>query len=141
MEIRINDEITIPAAELHWSFSKSSAPGGQGVNTTDSRVRLGWNPSTTQSLPEELKERAVENLKCDRDGFVQVAVETERSQLQNRLAALDRMKDLITEAIAPPPPPRVGTKPTRASREERLSEKKRNSSIKKNRRVDFNGDD
>lgn len=136
MEIRVNDEILIPASELQWSFSKSSAPGGQGVNTTDSRVRLTWNALKTQSLPEDLKKRAIAQLPLDHDGEVSVVSEAERSQLQNRHAALERMADLIRTAIAPPPPPRVETKPTRQSREERIADKKHHSEIKRNRRVE-----
>lgn len=136
MEIRINDQILIPASELHWSFSKSSAPGGQGVNTTDSRVRLSWNVLETKALPDDLKKRAIEHLKIEHDGEVSVVYEAERSQLQNRLAALDRMREIISAAIAPPPPPRRKTRPPRASKEERLAEKKHHSEIKKNRRVD-----
>lgn len=137
MEIRINDQILIPESELRWSFSKSSAPGGQGVNTTDSRARLSWNLVRTTVLPDELKQRALINLegKIESDGDVSVVVESERSQLQNRLIALDRMRDLIREAIAPPPAPRVATRPSRASREERLGEKRHQSDIKKNRRT------
>lgn len=137
MEITVNDQIIIPASELHWSFSKASAPGGQGVHTTDSRVRLSWSPTETNALAPELKKRAVDSLKCDHQGFVHVVVETERSQLQNRHTALERMADLIREAIAPPPPPRVRTRPTRSSREDRLAEKKHHSEIKRNRQVDL----
>lgn len=135
MEIRINDEILIPASELHWSFSKSSAPGGQGVNTTDSRVRLSWNVVETKALPDELKRRALERLKLEHDGEISVVAEAERSQLQNRLAALDRMRDVIEAAVAPPPPPRRKTRPTRQSREDRIAEKKHHSEIKRNRKV------
>ena len=137
MEVRVNDQITIPASELRWSFSKSSAPGGQGVNTTDSRVRLSWNLLQTQALPEHLRTRALKALKCDTDGEVHVVVETERSQLQNRLAALERMAEIVRKAIAPPPAKRVKTRPSRAAREERLTEKKRNSEIKKSRSKSF----
>lgn len=139
MEIRVNETILIPATELHWSFSKSSAPGGQGVNTTDSRVRLGWNVFETNALPEDLKNRAIQNLqeKADRDGDVNVVVESERSQLQNRLVALDRMRDLILEAIEEPPAPRIETKPSRHAKDERIADKKHHSEIKRNRRADY----
>lgn len=133
MEIHVTDQITIPASELLWSFSKSSAPGGQGVNTTDSRVRLGWNPSTSSALPDELRERALSRLKCDKDGLIHVVAESERSQFQNRLAAIDRMGEVIRSAIAPPPPPRRKTRPTRAAREERITTKKRLGLLKRNR--------
>lgn len=133
MEIHVTDQITIPASELLWSFSKSSAPGGQGVNTTDSRVRLGWNPSTSSALPDELRERALSRLKCDKDGLIHVVAESERSQFQNRLAAIDRMAEVIRSAIAPPPPPRRKTRPTRAAREERITTKKRLGLLKRNR--------
>lgn len=133
MEIHVTDQITIPASELQWSFSKSSAPGGQGVNTTDSRVRLGWNPSTSSALPDDLKQRALSRLKCDRDGLIHVVAESERSQFQNRLAAIERMAEIIQSAIAPPPPPRRKTRPTRAAREERITSKRRLGILKRNR--------
>lgn len=136
MEIRVNEEILIPASELHWSFSKSSAPGGQGVNTTDSRVRLSWNVLQTKALPDDLKKRAIEHLKIEHDGEVSVVSEAERSQLQNRMAAVERMKELIATAIAPPPSPRRKTRPPRQSKEDRLAEKKHHSEIKRNRKVD-----
>lgn len=133
--IYLTEGIVIPDADLYWRFSRSSGPGGQGVNTTDSRVELSFNLAGTTALPPHLRQRAIENLrKRMAGGAVTVAVSEHRSQLRNRRTALERMEALLQKAIAPPPPKRKPTKPTRGSVRRRLKEKKRRSDIKKLRR-------
>jgi ribosome-associated protein len=126
---------TIPAAELSWRFSRSSGPGGQGVNTTDSRAECSFDLAATDSLPELLKTRALENL-ADRlvDGVITVSGQEFRSQLMNRQAAQRRLGELLLEATAPPAPPRKKRKPSRGAKERRLKAKKHRSDIKKLRR-------
>ena len=137
----MNSWLVIPAAELRERFSRSSAPGGQSVNTTDSRVELSFDIRRSPSLPERERARALTRLAARlADGVVTVAAETERSQLMNREAARARMAALLRDAVAPPPPPRVPTKPTRGARERRLAEKRRRAQTKRDRRPGL-GDD
>lgn len=134
-DLRVNSWLVIPAGELRERFSRSSGPGGQSVNTTDSRVELSFDLARSPSLPEREKRRALNRLAARlTDGVVTVAAENERSQLMNRDAARDRLADLLREAIAPPPPPRVATKPTRGARERRLADKRRRAQRKRDRR-------
>ena len=134
-DLRVNRWLVIPAAELRERFSRSSGPGGQSVNTTDSRAELSFDIARSPSLPEREKGRALSRLAARlTDGVVTVAAENERSQLMNREAARARLAALLREAVAPPPPPRVPTKPTRGSRERRLADKKRRAQTKRDRR-------
>ena len=134
-DLRVNSSLVIPGGELHERFSRSSGPGGQSVNTTDSRVELSFDVQRSPSLPPEARDRALQRLAGRlADGVVTVTAETERSQLMNRQAARARLASLLREAVAPPPPPRVATKPTRGGRERRLETKRRRAQVKRNRR-------
>jgi ribosome-associated protein len=136
-DLRVNSWLVIPAGELRERFSRSSGPGGQSVNTTDSRVELSFDVAHSPSLPARERSRALNRLAPRlADGVVTVAAETERSQLMNREAARARLAALLREAIAPPPPPRVATKPTRGARERRLADKRRRAQTKRDRRPD-----
>ena len=137
-DLRVNNWLVIPSGELHERFSRSSGPGGQSVNTTDSRVELSFDIANSPSLPEREKTRALARLAGRvTGGTVMVAAEAERSQLMNREAARARLAALLREAIAPPPPPRVPTKPTRGARERRLADKRRRAQTKRTRRSDL----
>ena len=139
-DLRVNRWLVIPSGELRERFSRSSGPGGQSVNTTDSRVELSFDVARSTVLPEREKNRALGRLAARlTDGVVTVAAETERSQLMNRDAARVRLAALLREATAPPPPPRVPTRPTKGSRERRLADKRRRAQIKRNRRYDTGG--
>ncbi len=122
--------LVVSDAELSWRFSRSSGPGGQGVNTTDSRVEL--TVDLTRVLPQHLLARALERLGSP---AVTVVASEHRSQLQNREAAAERMAALLRTAIAPPPAPRRATKPTRGSKERRLQVKRQRSDLKRGRRA------
>ncbi len=140
-DLRVNNWLVIPAAELRERFSRSSGPGGQSVNTTDSRAELSFDIGRSPSLPERERKRALTRLAARlADGVVTVAAETERSQLMNREAARARLAALLREAIAPPPPPRVATRPSRGARERRLADKARRSRTKRDRRYPDRGD-
>lgn len=138
--LRVTGDLLVPASELSWRFSRSSGPGGQGVNTADSRVELLWVPSTSPSvagLPEPLRERLVERLRSQLVGDAIVVVASEhRAQLRNRAAARERLAQLLREALAPPPRKRRATRPTRGSVERRLGAKKNRSGIKAGRTAD-----
>jgi ribosome-associated protein len=127
--------IVIPADELFWRFSRSSGPGGQSVNTTDSRAELSFNVAESAVLPRALQERALCALAGQlTDGVITVTAAENRSQLHNREAAAARLSALLADATAPPPRPRRPTRPTRASRERRLAAKQQRSQTKRLRR-------
>ncbi|HEX5294322.1 MAG TPA: alternative ribosome rescue aminoacyl-tRNA hydrolase ArfB [Streptosporangiaceae bacterium] len=127
--------IVIPADELFWRFSRSSGPGGQSVNTTDSRAELSFNVAESAVLPPALQERALRALAGQlTDGVITVTAAENRSQLRNREAAAARLSALLADATAPPPRPRRPTRPTRASRERRLAAKQQRSQTKRLRR-------
>jgi len=127
--------VTIPADELAWRFSRSPGPGGQSVNTADTRVELSYDLAASDALPPLLKERALRALEGRLVGGVMtVAAAEHRSQLRNREAAATRLAELLTEATRPPPRPRRPTKPTRAAIERRLADKQRRAQTKRLRR-------
>lgn len=125
------DGLVVPASELVERFSRSSGPGGQSVNTTDTRVELEYDVRGSQALTGPQRERALAHLRSRLAGgrLVVVAVE-HRSQHRNRVAARDRMTQLLREALAPPPPPRRATRPTRGSQRRRLETKKQRGQVK-----------
>ena len=126
--------ITIPPDELSWRFSRSSGPGGQSVNTTDSQAELSFDLAGTAALPPVLRDRALAALsgRLSR-GVITVAASEYKSQLRNREAAAARLTALLTEATAPPRPTRRPTRPTRSSVERRLADKQRRSRLKRSR--------
>ena len=133
----VTSAVTLPEAELSWRFSRSSGPGGQGVNTTDSRAELSFDVARSSALPEHLRERALRRLAGRlADGVLTVAASEHRSQLQNREAAEQRLTALLREALAPPAPVRRATRPTRGSDERRLEAKRQRSQVKRGRRGD-----
>jgi ribosome-associated protein len=134
-DLRVSPAVRIPAAELGWRFSRSSGPGGQNVNTTDSRVELVFDLVASQALPPHLQARALRRLEGKLvDGAIVIAASEHRSQWQNRVAAQRRLVELLQVALRPPPPPRRPTKPSRGSVERRLAAKKQRGAIKGQRR-------
>lgn len=124
--------VVIPDSELSWRFSKSSGPGGQSVNTTDSRVELSYDVASTTALSEVLKARALERLESRLvDGVLTVTASEQRSQWRNREAARTRLAGLIREAIAAPPRKRRPTRPSKNAVRRRLDEKKRRGDTKR----------
>lgn len=131
----IPDGMVIAAAHLTERFSKSSGPGGQGVNTTDSKVQLSLDVAACASLSDAQRRRILRNLEHRLDGSVlTVAASTQRSQARNRTEARERMAALLREALVPPPPPRRKTKPTRGSVRRQREAKQRRSELKSTRR-------
>lgn len=117
----------IPDAELGWRFSRASGPGGQGVNTTDSRVQLTYDLANSRAFPSILQERALGRL----GGEVTVVASEHRAQLANRRAAEERLAALLAEAIKPPPLNRVPTKPSKGARRRRVDQKKARGEVKR----------
>lgn len=136
-DLIVRPGVVIPEAELNWRFSRSSGPGGQGVNTTDSRVELSWDLASSSALSPVLKARALERLAGRLvGGVLTIAASEHRSQLRNREAAGARLVALLAGAIAPPPRSRRPTKPSRGAQERRIAEKKHRGQIKRGRRGD-----
>lgn len=124
--------LVIPAAELAERFARASGPGGQGVNTTDSRVQLSFDVAASTALDETQRARALRRLAGRLvAGAVTVDASEYRSQHRNRAAARERLAALLCEALAPPAPPRRPTRPSRAARERRLVGKHRRGDLKR----------
>lgn len=127
--------LRVPASELLEQFSHASGPGGQGVNTTDSRVQLSLDLATTTSLDEAQRDRVISRLSTKLAGTVLTITATEqRSQRQNRRAARERLAALLREAVAPPVVRRA-TRPTKGSKRRRLEAKRRRAGLKQSRRA------
>jgi len=113
-DLRVNSWLVIPAAELHERFSRSSGPGGQSVNTTDSRVELSFDVEHSAVLPESARARALERLAGRLvGGVLTIAASEQRSQLANRQAARVRLADLLRDAIPAPGRDRPAAAPAR----------------------------
>ena len=126
--------LVVPAGERIERFSHASGPGGQGVNTADSRVQLSLDLATTVALNEKQRERALRELDDRLSGTVLTITAAEhRSQRRNRTAARERLAHVLRAALTPPTPRRA-TKPTRASKLRRLADKKRRGEVKARRR-------
>jgi ribosome-associated protein len=126
--------LVIPDSELHERFSRSSGPGGQSVNTTDSRVELSWDVAGSAALSDEQRVRLRQRLAGRLvDGTITVAASEHRSQLLNRNAARARLAALVADALAPPAPARRATRPSRAARQRRLDDKRRRGELKSSR--------
>lgn len=126
--------LVVPAGDLTEQFSRAGGPGGQGVNTTDSRVQLSLDLATTSALTDRQRERALARLSTRLVGTsLTVDASEHRAQRRNRSAARERMAALLREALAPPPPSRRATKPTRGSQRRRLAAKTRRGEIKRAR--------
>ncbi|MET8680751.1 alternative ribosome rescue aminoacyl-tRNA hydrolase ArfB [Streptomyces sp. NPDC004647] len=130
----IRGSVSLPEAELMWRFSRSSGPGGQHVNTSDTQVELRFDLAATEALPQVWQERALERL-ADRlvGGVVSVRASEHRSQWRNRETAAVRLASLLAEATAPPPKPRRQTRIPRGINERRLRQKKRRGETKRGR--------
>lgn len=133
--LRVTSALVLPEAELSWRFSRSSGPGGQGVNTTDSRVELSWDVTASRVLTETQRARILERLgRRAPDGVLTVVAAEHRAQLRNRDAARTRLAALVADALAPPGPSRRPTRPTRGSAQRRIDAKKRRAGVKRMRR-------
>ena len=135
--LRVSRSVVVPEKELRWRFSRSSGPGGQSVNTADSRVQLSLDVTTSTAFGPTQRTRALQRL-ADRlvDGVLTVTAQEERSQLRNREIALERLAEILADAIAPPPRTRRPTKPSKRAVERRIAAKKRRGRTKQLRRVD-----
>lgn len=133
-DLVINNGVTVPAAELAYAASRSSGPGGQSVNTADTRIQLRWNPGQSRALTEAQRARVLRALasRLTDAGEIILASDIHRSQRRNRDEVRQRLAQLVREALVPPKP-RKRTRPTAASRQRRLEEKKKRAGVKKGR--------
>jgi ribosome-associated protein len=133
--LRVTVGITIPESELSWRFSRSSGPGGQGVNTADSRVELVWDAAGSAVLSPLQRERLLDRLSGRLvGGVLTIAASEHRAQRRNREAARARLAAVVAEALRPPSPTRRPTTPSRGAKERRLKAKQRRTDIKRLRR-------
>ena len=134
-DLAVTDRLVVPAAALGWRFSRSSGPGGQGVNTADSRVELSVSPLELPGLTDAQRQRLADRLGSRLvDGVLTIAASEYRQQLRNRQAARDRLAAVLRAALAPPPPTRRRTRPTKGSQERRIQAKKQRGELKRQRR-------
>jgi len=135
-DLRVDRSVTIPTDELAWRFSRSGGPGGQGVNTADSKAELRFDLASTTAIPEHLKARALQRLESRLvDGVLIVTSSAHRSQLDNRRAAAMKLAVTLRHAMAPSPPKRRPTKPSAGSIQARLDTKRRRGQLKRQRRT------
>ena len=135
MDLEVSTALTIPASELGWRFSRSSGPGGQHVNTSDSRVELFWDVGVSAALSDG--QRLMLLTRLERRliaGVITVTASEQRSQLRNREIALAKLADLVAEGLAPEAPRRRATKPTRGSNRRRLAAKQQRAVTKQQRK-------
>ena len=133
-DLPVTGSVVVPAAALDWRFSRSSGPGGQGVNTADSRVELSVAPLDIPGVTDAQRQRLADRLGGRLvDGVLTIAASEHRQQLRNRQAARERLAAVLRAALAPPPPSRRRTKPTRGSQERRIEAKKQRGQLKKQR--------
>ena len=133
--LRVDSGLTIPESELSWRFSRSSGPGGQGVNTADSRAELVWDVAGSAVLSHLQRERLLERLSSRVvDGMLTIAASEHRAQLRNREAARVRLAEIVADALLPPAPSRRPTRPSRGAKQRRLEAKKRRTDVKRLRR-------
>lgn len=129
-DLAVTAGLVIPETELQWRFSRSSGPGGQSVNTADSRVQLGWDGGRSGLLSPAQRGHLLARVPS---GVLWVTAAENRSQWQNRRAARSRLAAAVRAAIATPPPTRRPTRPSRASVERRLAAKHRRAELKRQR--------
>ena len=131
-DLPLRGALVLPERELHWRFSRASGPGGQGVNTTDSRVELSFDLARSPSVPEHLRDRALTRL-ANRltDGVLTIVASENRSQLRNRDAARERLAAQLRDATAADPPQRRPTRPSKGAKRRRMDAKSRRGEIKR----------
>jgi ribosome-associated protein len=133
--LTISARISIPDEELHFSFARSSGPGGQNVNKVNSKATLHWNPTTSAALPEEVRYRFLNlySSRITKEGEIVITSQESRDQPKNVAICLEKLKQMVI-AVLTVPKKRRPTKPTKGSQKRRLNEKKQRSEVKAGRR-------
>jgi len=135
--LEVSEEVAIPRAELEYRATRAGGAGGQHVNTSSTRIELLWNVTRSGALDDERRARVATRLatRIDGEGWLRVVSSARRSQQQNREAAEARLVELVRGALVVQKRRRP-TKPTRASKEKRIEEKKKRGETKRMRRLD-----
>lgn len=130
----IDDQVAIPLTELSFRYARSSGPGGQHVQRTETKVELLFDLASSPSLSEEQRRLALSRLggRVDQDGTLHLVSQAGRSQLENRAEVIARFRRLLAAALRPAKPRRP-TRPTAAARQQRLEGKRRRSQAKRRR--------
>ena len=136
-DLRVTDDLSIPADELDWTFLPSGGPGGQHANRSSSKVVLRFDAGASRAVDEETRRRLLDHLA---DPVLSVTVDDSRSQWRNRQIAKRRLRDRLQAALAPEAPPRKPTKPSRRVRQRRLDAKRARSQTKALRKPPDPGD-
>jgi ribosome-associated protein len=133
--LEITPALLLPLAELDYRATRSGGPGGQHVNTSSTRIEVWWDVRSSPAVTEEQRARLLERLsgRLDGDGRLRVVASASRSQLRNREAATERLRQLVASALVVPKQ-RKRTKPSRAAKAARLEAKRRRSALKRERR-------
>lgn len=133
-DVVINARVTIPGDELEYTASRASGPGGQHVNTADTRIQVRWNVAESRALGPVQRQRVLRALasRLTAAGEIVLASGAHRSQRRNREEVTRRLARLVREALVPPKP-RRRTRPTAASRRKRLEDKRRRGQKKRDR--------
>ena len=131
-DLRVTAGVTVPETELRWRFSRAGGPGGQGVNTADSRVELSLDVAASAAFTAEQRDRILARLAGRlTDSVLTVVAAEHREQLRNRNAAGRRLVAVLRDALAPDPPPRRPTRPSRSARQRRLDAKRARGEVKR----------
>jgi ribosome-associated protein len=136
-DLRVTDDLSIPADELDWTFLPSGGPGGQHANRSSSKVVLRFDVASSRAVDEETKRRLLDRLA---DPVLSLTVDDSRSQWRNRQIAKRRLRDRLQAALAPEAPRRRPTKPSRRVRQRRLDAKRARSQTKALRKPPNPGD-
>ncbi len=138
MDLIITTRLVIPSRELKWRFSRSSGPGGQKVNKTNTRVEIIFNIEESKVLNDYQKKVITKKLKTKLvNNCICIAVQEERNQLLNRQIAIARISSLIRNSLKNFIKVRKATKPSKASQNRRLDSKKKRGELKKNRQSKY----
>lgn len=131
-DLHVTAGVTVPETELRWRFSRAGGPGGQGVNTADSRVELSLDVAASTAFTAEQRDRVLTRLAGRlTDGVLTVVAAEHRAQLRNRDAARRRLATLLRDALAPGPARRRPTRPSRSARQRRLEAKRARGEVKR----------
>lgn len=131
--LEVNHRIRIPLSEFEFSWARSSGPGGQAVNKVNSKAVLHWNLLASPTLPADVRERFLERYSVTQDGYVVIASQEHRDRLRNQSTCLEKLRILLL-TVAQAPKKRIATRPTRGSRERRVTAKRTRSGHKASRR-------
>ena len=134
--LEIAPDLLLPVSELDYRATRSGGPGGQHVNTSSTRIEVWWDVLSSPTLTPEQRTRLLARLarRLDGAGRLRVVASQSRSQLRNREAATERLRDVVAAALAVPKP-RKRTRPSRAAKAARLEAKRRRSATKRERRT------